>query len=348
MSSYIRVKFISPLSARYFRKQLPAADPAWGNCHFSFDTGDRHYDWLVVYEDIKPAPGQTRNQAFESLACHPDNTLLVTSEPSSIKHYGRAFTRQFGMVLTSQPDWALPHPRRIYSQPAIAWMYGVGNDQVRTFEEISAQPAAAKTGDLSMVYSPKRQRHTLHQRRNDFMEDLMQRLPDMQVFGRGVTPLPDNNKAAALDPCRYHVAIENHRSRHHWTEKLSDAFLGMCLPFYYGCPNATDYFPPDSFIPIDIDDPEGAEHIIRGAIAAGEHEKRLPAITEARRRVLHEYNLFAVLAEHIGRHYRQRETGASGSRLYSRHALRRNSILVGMEDLLGKARSRLIHMARQD
>ena len=92
-----------------------------------------------------------------------------------------------------------------------------------------------------MVFSPKRMRHTLHHHRFNFMRDLMQLLPEMHVYGRGARALDD--KADALDAYRYHVAIENYIGPHHWTEKLSDAFLGLTLPFYAGCPNATDYFP---------------------------------------------------------------------------------------------------------
>ena len=44
---------------------------------------------------------------------------------------------------------------------------------------------------------------------------------------------------------------------------LPDAFLGYTLPFYHGCPNANEYFPPESFIPIDINDLDRTADIIR-------------------------------------------------------------------------------------
>jgi hypothetical protein len=119
----------------------------------------------------------------------------------------------------------------------------------------------------------------------------------MDVFGHGVMPVAD--KADALDPYRYHIAIENHVCLHHWTEKLSDAFLGMCLPFYYGCPNANDYFPEESFIQIDINDPRGTAERVQRAIKTDEYTKRLPAIREARRRVLEEFGFFAVVSRII-------------------------------------------------
>ena len=122
MSSPIRVKLLNPLTARYFLHQLPDAQPSWSDCRFSFDPEDDQYDWLVVYEDLPPRPGIQRDQAVEPLACPPANSLLVTSEPSSIKHYGNTFTRQFGCVLTSQPAWALPSIDTLHG---VSWLTGL-------------------------------------------------------------------------------------------------------------------------------------------------------------------------------------------------------------------------------
>lgn len=342
MSDAIRVKVLSPLAQRYFLHQLPAGVPVWGNCRFSFDPADREYDWLVVYEDLPGLPDMPRNRRHEELACAAAHTLLATTEPSSIKHYGNPFTRQFGCVLTSQEEWALPHRDRIYSQAGLAWMYGVGTTHERSFDDMAASPPTGKTRDLSMVFSPKRQRHTLHHRRNRFMRQLMSALPEMDVYGRGARPLDD--KAGALDSYRYHITIENHIGLHHWTEKLADAFLGLALPFYCGCPNVTDYFPPDSFIAIDMDDPAGAVRRIRAAVAGNEYARRLPAITEARRRVLYEYNFFALVAREIEkRHGHEPSAHAPAVRIYSRHALRRLSLANRLEDTWGKVRARILH-----
>ncbi len=346
MSTEIRVKVLSPVPVRYFRHQLPDADPVWGDCRFIFDPDERDYDWLLVYEDLPRRPDVPAGQRCENLPCPASHTLLTTSEPSSIKHYGNPYTRQFGCVITSQEAWALPHRDRLFSQAGLIWMYGVGSDGVRTFDDMVAHPPLAKSKDLSMVFSPKRQRHTLHHRRHAFMCKMMQWLPSMDVFGRGVRPLENDDKAAALDAYRYHIAVENHNGRHHWTEKLSDAFLGLTLPFYSGCPNADDYFPEESFIRIDINRPEEARRIIETAIADNEFERRLPAIIEARRRVLYEYNLFALAAREIGKRHGGGSAEKGGGRICSRHALRKNSTTIAIQDVLGKIRARLLHMTR--
>ena len=341
-STQIRVKVLTPIPQRYFMHQFPGSEPVWGNCRFTFDPASRDYDWLVVYEDLPGLPDMPRNKRRENLACPQEHTMLTTSEPSSIKHYGNAYTNQFGCVLTSQEAWALPHKDRIFSQAGLIWIYGVGQNEETPFDTMTGHPPIEKTKDLSMVFSPKRQRHTLHYRRFDFMRRLMTLMPEMDVYGRGARPLDD--KAEALDDYRYHVAIENYIGPHHWTEKLADAFLGATLPFYCGCTNAADYFPPESFISIDMKDPEGAARIIRQAIANNEYEKRLPAIMEARRRVLYEHNLFAVVSREIQKRHNPALASNGLSAIYSRHALRKLSLTGGLREMLEKAYSRLIHL----
>ncbi|MDR1284079.1 MAG: glycosyltransferase, partial [Opitutaceae bacterium] len=187
--------------------------------------------------------------------------------------------------------------------------------------------APGKTADLATVCSDKRQRHTLHRARYEFVQTLRGLLPQMDVFGHGVRFIED--KAEAIDPYRYHLAIENHRALHHWTEKLADPFLGLSLPIYYGCPNVADYFPEESFVEIDIRDPGEAAEVIRKAIRDDLHSRRIRALSEARRRVLYDYNLFAVLSRLVeSRH--EDAGGASAVKqsracIRSRHALRRGN-----------------------
>ena len=339
----LRVKFISSTPASTWLHQFPHNEPVWGDCEFVFDRDARDYDWLLVYDDLPARPGETRKISREPLACARAHTLLVTNEPSSVKIYGNDYTRQYGAVLTSQPEWALPHPNRIHSQPALHWFYGVGRNRTVPFDEMLAETAEGKSRDASMVYSPKAMRHTLHYHRARFMRELVALMPELDTFGRhSARPLDD--KAECLRDYRYHVAIENYFGPHHWTEKLADPFLGMALPFYFGCPNLTDYFPEESFVRIDIHDAAGAAERIRKAIADREFEKRLPAILEARRRVMFEYNLFAVAAREIARLHQPGAKPETGAEILSRRAMRVSSPLTLARDLYGKLRGRLLHL----
>jgi hypothetical protein len=339
----LRVKVLTSLPAAILMHQFPHNEPVWGECEFVFGRDARDYDWLLVYDDLPQREGEPKKTTREELACPRAHTLLVTSEPSSVKIYGDSYTSQFGAVLTSQPEWALPHPQRIYSQPALHWFYGVGSQEILPFDRMLDEPPVAKSRDVSMVYSPKAMRHTLHHHRASFMHWLVEHMPELDTFGRQtVRPLDD--KADCLRDYRYHVAIENYIGEHHWTEKLADPFLGLSLPFYCGCPNAEAYFPEDSFIRIDIRDPQGALATIRAAIANNEYEKRLPALREARRRVMFEYNLFAVAAREIARLHRDDAQREPGAVMLSRRALRLSSPVVALRDFYGKLRGRLLHL----
>ena len=334
-SSPIVVKFLAKTESRMFMRQFPGNTPAWGTCTFSFDPTLEDYDWLVVYDDLPKVGGERFSLREEKLRCPKENTLLVTTEPSTIKIYGSAYTAQFGHVLTSQENFALAHHNRIFSQPALIWFYGIGKQTEIPYDRLAAmQPN--KSLSISTVCSSKQQKHTLHNQRYRFTQSLKKRLPELEIFGHGVRDMDD--KAIALDAYRYHIAIENFVGDHHWTEKLADAFLGFTLPFYFGCTNVEDYFPKESFIYIDIFDVEKSYRIIKDAIENREYEKRLPFILEARRRVLEDYNLFSVLSRHIERHHEPIKSLAHDSMIRSRKAINKQSLLSSIRYIHEKYR----------
>lgn len=313
-------------------RQLPGREPVWNGCRFIFDKGEKNYNWLVVYDDLPSRKGSLLRGMSEKLACPRENTLLITTEPSSVKLYGTSFLRQFGNILTSQEPHAIDLPGVIRSQPGLRWYYGISKNHARDYDSMKAAACPAKTSIISTVCSSKQQAHTLHKRRYEFVQWLRGRMPALDVFGHGVRDIAD--KAEAIDPFRYHLAIENHICEHHWTEKLSDCFLGWSLPIYCGCPNVSDYFPKDSVIPIDIGRPLEAEETILRSIEGNEFERRMPAIAEARRLVLDEYNLFAVISRII----RERDTrtdfgGRIGTVIHSRHAIRRKRLMLPLLEL---------------
>ncbi|MDB5594708.1 MAG: glycosyltransferase [Hyphomicrobiales bacterium] len=332
-SAPVRVKFVGRVphnvAPRIWQRQLPGHGPDYHGCRFLFDLDEEDYDWLVVYDDLPTIPGERFSTRTMELACPPEHTILLTMEPSTIKLYGSAFLSQFGVVISSQEPEVIRHRGHVHSQAGLRWYYGLGSTDMMNYDELSSTPPLDKTRVISTVCSSKRQRHTLHNLRWDFTQKLARLIPELEVFGHGVRAMDD--KAEALGPYRYHVAVENFEGPHHWTEKLADSFLACTLPFYFGAPNAGDYFPEASFIPIDIHDAEGAAEIIRGAIENNEWEKRLPAIMEARRRVLEEHNLFALVARHI-RRLDALAASAPGGTLRSRRAARKANPLAALPD----------------
>ena len=308
----------------YFLQMFPGGKPEWGHCHFIFDPQERDYDWMVVYDDLPSVSGERFTLWEEALACPREHTMLITSEPSTIKTYGHHFHRQFGHVLTSQEPWAIRHPGAIYAQTGMVWFYGKLG-RAASYDYLLEHCPTEKTHEVSTVCSSKRQKHTLHNKRYAFSKWLQERLPQMEHYGHGVRYIDD--KSDALDYFKYHLTIENHYCAHHWTEKLADCYLGLCLPLYYGCPNLADYFPEESFVPIDLFNYEESLEIIQRVIRDKEYEKRLPAIREARRLYLEKYCTFANLSGLIEPLHQPARVTQAGVNILSRHALRRSSLL---------------------
>ncbi|MGB3210833.1 MAG: glycosyltransferase family 10 [Desulforhopalus sp.] len=323
-----------------FLRQFPGSFPSWGNCLFDFDLDCKDYDWLVVYQDL---PRGNNFFTEEKLHCPREQTLLVTGEPSTITVFGTDYLRQFGCILTFQEPWAMKHPYVIFHHPGLIWYYGLPfkDGELIGWDQLAATPPPEKTRKISTVCSQRTGNITLHSTRVNFTWRLKEDLPELDIFGHGVKPM--NDKAEALDPYKYHIAVENHVYDHHLTEKLPDAFLGYTLPFYHGAPNAAEYFPKESFIPIDINDYERARDIIRSHLANDEYGDRLPYIIEARRRVLEEQNLFAIISATINKRSKEISTATMGKVIRNRSTMRIKNPIAGLRSLAQKAATKTYH-----
>lgn len=288
--------------------------PGWV---FTQDRDCRDYDWLVVFDEM-PVDR-------ENLACPREHTILATWEPVSIKGYSSAYTRQFGHLLTNRPPEAERHPHYFLGRGYYLWFNGR-----RFYADTAAAVMPPKTKLISAVCSAKQMKHTSHDARYRLVGRLNAEIGRFDWYGKGIRPIC--KKYEALDAYKYHVAIENHIGAHHWTEKLSDAFLSECLPFYAGDPAIFEIFPKESLIPIPLDDPDEAVRIIRESIADGAYEKRREAVQEAKRLVLSKYNFWAQVIELI-KACRAEPAPVSGGFIYDRHVLRRRNPLATLEDV---------------
>jgi hypothetical protein len=328
----IRIKLIARgRQSNRWPLQLPQSGSFSEQCSFHFSRDEANYDWLVVVDDVS----RGLFTPAEKLTCADEHTLLVTTEPPTITCYGRRFSAQFAHVLTSQPQSALPHPGRIYSHTGNLWFNG------HSYCELQGQKFPEKTRKLSTVCSSKQQKHTNHNDRYQFCHWLRGKMPDMDLFGHGSKYI--EHKHHALDPYRYHLAIENYSGPHHWTEKLADSFLSGCFPIYYGCTNVADYFPSESFIEIDIFKRDEALEKIRSVTENDNHyASRIEALIEARRRVMEEHNLMHMIESLVLQHHRAGRK-SSGRRLYGRKQIR----VLQPIDALGQMKWRLSRNLKQ-
>lgn len=233
-----------------------------------------------------------------------ERRILCITEPPEYKDYSILLPphRYILSPFLIHPSALAPSSVVIRTPPLINWHYGVDMSREApalplTLEVLRREAPPVKTKLMAMVCSSI---DTLpaHRQRILFMRALRRQFADhIDFFGKGFAFIPD--KRQAIYDYKYLICLENNFHKHFWTEKISDALLGRAVPVYAGCPNVADYFPKQSFIPIDYRDPESAVHTIAQLLdgdSEADYTERRPCLEEARARLFTHYNAPAALA----------------------------------------------------
>lgn len=114
-----------------------------------------------------------------------------------------------------------------------------------------------------------------------------------------VSPLKEDKKEIHYPQYKYCLSIENNFEHNYATEKIWEAILCECLPFYWGCPNLEDYIHPEAFVRIDISKPEEAFKIIETAIKEDWWSKRLNIIRQEKEKIINKLGFFPRLYNFI-------------------------------------------------
>lgn len=186
---------------------------------------------------------------------------------------------------------------------------------MKPFEELVSLEYRAKPLSLSSVTSAITR--TKGQRlRVGFLRDLVLRHPDMvDVYGYGwkgelgrsykgeignrfakASDLAALCKWKGLGEYRYSLAFENCIQANYFSEKIVDCWLAWTMPIYYGCPNLSDYVPKDSYYAIDIAKKKSVDCVAE-ILARPIGETQISAMREARKLVLHRYNIWPTVRE---------------------------------------------------
>ena len=260
-------------------RQTPGGKGIWDGIRFTLEPA-AECDFLVMLNN--------RMTTDTRAVCPPKNVWALMQEP-----YQKGLTdwmvekhERFHKVLTHFPPENTD--KYVVSHPAIPWHVN------RNFDELAAMKLPEKPKALSWVVGDARDLPG-HIKRWAFLESIRRQdtLP-VDLYGRAVKYIED--KFDGLAPYRYSLAVENTSSPDYWTEKVADCFLTWTVPIYAGCPNLDTYFPEDAFIRIDMERPGESIEKIRAVIREDNWERRLPALGEARRRVLYRYQIFPHLA----------------------------------------------------
>jgi hypothetical protein len=292
----IRIKLSNPPPDWPWFRQTPGRTGIWGNCQFFISPEIKECDYWLVYEGLANR---------ETVRCPREHVIFVTGEPPSIRTYDPSFLGQFSTVFTCRPD--IVHPGKVVSQPALPWWVGLKFVHTEVWShkfdpefsldyDFLKRTGIPKKERLMSIVTSDKTRTKGHERRLAFARWIKKEFEgEVDVFISGERILED--KWDAIAPYKYHIAIENSAYDNYFTEKLTDPFLGMSYPLYYGCPNLADYFPKDAFAFIDINNQDAAERLIRQVIKEERFEKHATALMEAKRLVLDKFNLFAMFSE---------------------------------------------------
>ncbi|XZE34116.1 glycosyltransferase family 10 domain-containing protein [Pirellulaceae bacterium SH501] len=275
-----------------FLRQIPESPVEWNRFEFTSDPTHPRLYGCVVYDDL---PETLR------LPCPRSHCLLVTGEPPSLRTYRSRYTHQFGAIRTSHAS--ISHPNKSIGHEGQPWYYGLWaggiHGKVIRFEEIAALTPPPKRNRISVIASNKTTTPD-HRERLRFVEMLKEEFGDqIDVFGRGIRTMQD--KSEAIFPYEYHIVLENDHSDYYVSEKLVDSYLGWSYPIYSGSRHADELFPSESFLRIDMYEPNQSIRRIREALENDIARRRLAAVREARERVLHQHNLFAMVQRHFAK-----------------------------------------------
>ena len=101
---------------------------------------------------------------------------------------------------------------------------------------------------------------------------------------------------------KYHLVVENNKEYNYATEKLWDALICECLPFYWGCPNLEEYLDPLCFVRLDLNDIPGSIEIIKKAMKEDWWSQRINIIRREKEKVINKLGFFPNLAKIIKTH----------------------------------------------
>jgi hypothetical protein len=305
----IRAHVFAGGDPRMFLKQAPGMSDTVDGVTFTFGMDVApDADVLILY---------TRASFSVPTGLPKQRTIFVAGEPDPIHRYNPAFLNQFGLVLTTSTEpLAVPKIRENYCSK---WYAGINYDEepehpnLLGHDYFSGLAVPEKSTSKISIVTSRKASTPFHRKRLEFIDFLKERIPDrIELFGTGHRYVGD--KREALEPYKYHLALENGDGDFTWTEKLSDPLLCWCFPFYSGCGNAGDDLPAGCHMPLDLNDFDAAMNKMNQAVEAGAYEAALPDIAEARRRILGHFNLMSLFARVARRAVEQSPGAATGAK----------------------------------
>lgn len=156
---------------------------------------------------------------------------------------------------------------------------------------------------LSMPNNPNWHDHN-YTKRHILVNKLLQSDIEFDFYGRGWHHIKDSrykgvaeNKHEILRKYEYSIAIENSCEENYASEKIFDCFLNNTIPIYYGCPNISEIYDPNSYELIDLD----SENIIVKIknILLNSNLSYKNSLYKSKQKYFNDYNIFNLIEKHI-------------------------------------------------
>ncbi|WGK70192.1 glycosyltransferase family 10 [Candidatus Haliotispira prima] len=235
------------------------------------------YDSVIVFNSVKESI---------SVKTYKGNVFAIMQEPGENILYNPFMFKnleQFDTVLSP----IIESKNTIQSHGYLPWSFSFSYDQLINLS------CPSKSKLISCIVSSKKA-FKGHKDRCNFIDNLTDsKEVNIDLFGRGRNFI--EKKEDGLLDYKYSIAIENSSKDFYFTEKITDCFLCYTIPFYYGCKNIDAFFPKESYVQIDINNPQKALKQIKEELESDNFKNRLPYLEEARELVLNKYNTVNLL-----------------------------------------------------
>ena len=293
MDKIIKVKLISNYATSSFLRNewnnMSNGNFKWNNILIVDDDYDvNNIDYFVIIN--KPL--------YEDIYYVPEKTIIFQMEPWSNDKIG---IKTWGV-------WAEPD-ENIFLNVRSHKKY-INNCQSQlniTYNELLTYKIEKKYNKICCICSAN-YFDPGHIKRVDFIKYLEElNDPDViiDVYGRdnyhnfknykGV--LPNNSKDIMMD-YKYYFMAENNKEYNYITEKFWETALSECFCFYWGADNLKDYINPQSFISLNLDNPEDFNNsykIIKNSINNNIWENRINLIKNEKNKVMNFYNFYPTI-----------------------------------------------------
>jgi len=279
----IKVNIITSWGNNIFMRQMPPQNQLGPFEFFENCYDDIVWDIVVVQEKLI-------NEI--QIKCKKNGLIFIAGEPPFSRKYSSPFLKQFSHVISSHNN--IKHPSHYQYQQSLNWHFGVNLKSIPSydFERLSNLEEPLKNKKISFISSGKTH-FPGHIKRFRFFEKVQKEFKnEIDFFGKNINPIED--KAEGLLNYKFSISIENSHINDYWTEKIADCYLAYTVPIYHGCKNIQNYFNPNSFIELDMNNHNKAckqiEYILENSDKL--YNEKRESLKEARFKLMNEYNIF--------------------------------------------------------